>query len=106
VAGFQPVAAATWTRHTRFGEHPADQALARPAFEHEALAGFRHFARFLVLDQIETRRDGVCVWFTDLRFSLPSLPPSFRYGLCRATSASDSDIDWRLARRRGSFYID
>jgi inner membrane protein len=104
VASFQPVAAANWTRHTRFGKHPADQALARPAYEHEALEGFRRFARFLVLDQIETRRDGVCVWFTDLRFGLPGLAPSFRYGLCR--TGSDSDSDWRLARRRGSFYID
>ena len=102
VASFQPVAAAAWTRHTRFGEHPADRALARPAYEHEALADFRRFARFLALDQIETRRDRVCVWFTDLRFSLPGLPPSFRYGLCRA----GSDSDWRLARWRGSFYID
>ncbi len=102
VAGFQPVAAAAWTRHTRFGELPADQALARPAFEHEALAGFRRFARFLVLDHIETRRDGICVWFSDLRFALPGLPPSFRFGLCRA----GSDSDWRLARLRGSFYID
>lgn len=102
VAGFQPVAAATWTRHTRFGEHPADRALARPAYEHEALAGFRRFARFPVLDHIETRRDSVCVWFTDLRFGLPGLPPSFRYGLCRA----GNDSDWQLARLRGSFYID
>jgi inner membrane protein len=102
VASFQPVAAANWTRHTRFGEHPTDWALARPAFEHEALADFRRFARFLALDHIETQRDRVCVWFTDLRFSLPGLPPSFRYGLCRA----GSDSDWRLARLRGSFYID
>jgi inner membrane protein len=101
-ASFQPVAAATWTRHTRFGEHPADQALARPAFEHAALAGFRRFARFLVLDHIETRQDGTCVWFTDLRFGIPGLPPSFRYGLCR----TGRDSDWRLAQRRGSFYID
>lgn len=102
MADFQPVAAATWTRHTRYGELPADRALARPAFEHEAFASFRRFARFLVLDHIETRHDGTCIWFTDLRFSLPGLPPSFRYGLCR----TNSDSGWRLARLRGSFYID
>ena len=102
VAGYQPVAAATWTRHTRFGEHPADMALARPAFEHEALADFRRFARFLVLDHVETHPDRACVWYTDLRFGIPGLPPSFRYGLCR----SGSDSGWQLVRWRGSFYID
>lgn len=77
-------------------------ALARPAFEHEALADFRRFARFLVLDHVETHPDRACVWYTDLRFGIPGLPPSFRYGLCR----SGSDSGWQLVRWRGSFYID
>jgi len=102
VAGFQPAASAAWKRHPRFGEHPADMALARAAFEHEALAGFRRFARFLVLDHIETGHDRACVWFTDLRFGLPGMPSSFRYGLCRR----DRDSGWQLARLPGAFYID
>jgi len=106
VASFQPVAAATWTRHTRYGEQPAEMALARPAFEHEALADFRRFARFLVLDHVETQRDRTCVWYSDLRFGIPGLPPSFRYGLCRSGSGSSSDSGWQLVRWRGSFYID
>lgn len=100
--GYVAAAAVAWTRRTRFGETPAEMALARAAFAHDTFAGFRRFARFLALDHIETRGDGRCVWFSDLRFSLPELPPSFRYGLCR----DGNDPDWRLARLRGAFTID
>jgi inner membrane protein len=100
-AGFQPLATATWTRHARFGARPTE-ALARGAFGHEAFAPFRRFARFLVLDHVETQGERTCVWFNDRRFSLPTLPASFRYGLCRATS----DAGWRLARLPGAFHID
>jgi inner membrane protein len=77
-------------------------ALARAASGHDDFAPFRRFARFLVLDHIETRRDGRCAWFTDLRFSLPELPPSFRYGLCQ----TDGEPGWRLSRLHGVFHID
>lgn len=101
IASFQPATTANWTRHTPYGTHPADMALARPAFEHQALADFRRFARFLVLDHVETRRDRACIWYSDLRFGIPGLTPSFRYGLCRG-----GDSDWQLVRWRGSFYFD
>jgi inner membrane protein len=101
-AGYAPPAAAVWTHHPRFGTHPSERALARAAFAHEALAPFRRFARFLALDHVEAHGDDACVWFNDRRFSLPALPPSFRYGLCRG----GSDPVWRLARLRGAFHID
>lgn len=101
-AGYQPVSAAAWTRHGRFGETPSQQALAREAWSQEVFADYRRFAKFPALERIEPAGDRVCVWFLDLRFTLPSLPPSFRYGLCR-TGAADS---WRSERVRGSFWID
>lgn len=101
-AGYQPVSAAAWKRHGRFGDIPSQTALAREAWNQEVFAGFRRFAMFPALDRIEPAGDRVCVWFLDLRFTLPSLPPSFRYGLCR-TGATDS---WRRERMRGSFWID
>lgn len=101
-AGYAPVTAAVWMRRSPFGEPPY-APLARSAFDDAALAGFRRFAQFAVLDHVETwPASGVCVWFTDLRFGLPGVPSSFRYGLCR----SDGGADWRLARLRGAFYID
>jgi inner membrane protein len=101
-AGYAPAAEAVWAPHTRFGEQPAEMTLARAAFDHEALAPFRRFARFLVLDHVEPRGTGSCVWFSDLRFSLPKLPPSFRYGLCRTSSQAE----WQLSRLHGAFGID
>ncbi len=101
-AGYQPVAAAVWTRHDRFGETPSQQSLARETWNQEAFAGYRRFAKFPALDRIEPAGGRVCVWFVDLRFTLPSLPPSFQYGVCRA-GATDS---WRAERMRGSFWID
>jgi inner membrane protein len=101
-AGYQPVAAADWTRHSRYGETPSQIALAREAWSQDAFGDFRRFARFPALDRIETESARVCVWFLDLRFTLPALTPSFRYGVCR-TAAADS---WRLERMRGAFWID
>jgi inner membrane protein len=101
-AGYQPVDAAHWMRHWRFGATPPERALAREAWQQEEFAGFRRFARFPVLDHIERDGGRVCVWFVDLRFTLPALPPSFRYGVCRAGPAEG----WRLERLRGAFRID
>jgi len=101
-AGYQPVSAADWKRHERFGETASQAELARIAWNQEIFADFRRFAMFPTLDRIEFSNNRLCVWFLDLRFTLPSLPPSFRYGVCR-TGATDS---WRLERMRGSFWID
>ena len=101
-AAYRPAPGAMWERHSRFGETPAQAVLARPVWESEALREFRRFARFPALYRIEHGAAQVCVWFVDLRFTLPELPPSFVFGACRA----DPSRDWSLARRRGSFWID
>ncbi len=101
-AGYQPVSAAAWKRHERFGETASQAELGRKAWNQEVFADFRRVAMFPTLDRIELSDNRVCVWFVDLRFTLPSLSPSFRYGVCR-TGATDS---WRLERMRGSFWID
>jgi len=101
-AGYQPVSAAAWRRHLRFGETASEKALAREAWSQDAFAAYRRFARFPALERIDSAGGRVCVWFFDLRFTLPSLPPSFQYGVCRA-GATDS---WQAERMRGSFWID
>lgn len=101
-AGYRPLTAAKWTLHSRFGETPSRAALAREAWNQEVFAGFRHFAVFPALDGIDVAEGRVCVWFVDLRFVLPDLPPSFRYGVCR----SGSPEGWQLVQSRGFFWID
>ncbi|MBI4203977.1 MAG: metal-dependent hydrolase [Betaproteobacteria bacterium] len=101
-AGYQPVSTADWKRHSRFGETLSHAPLAREAWNQEAFAGFRRFAVFPAFDHIEVSGSRVCVWFVDLRFTLPALPPSFRYGVCR----NGPPDGWRLAQMRGTFWID
>lgn len=101
-ASYHPAASAAWTSHARFGDSPSQEALARDAWNQDALARFRAFAAYPVLDRIESEGQRVCVWFLDLRFTLPALPPSFRYGACRGAPEGT----WHLERLRGSFWID
>jgi len=61
-----------------------------------ALQRFRHFARFPVLVGVDRNGQGECVWFTDLRYTLPAILPFFRFGMCREAGAAP----WRLHRLR------
>ncbi|MDZ7737003.1 MAG: metal-dependent hydrolase [Gammaproteobacteria bacterium] len=101
-AAHDPVSEISWRHHWQFGSSALDTALARAAWQDDALAPFRRFALFPVLDHIERKGNGVCVWFVDLRFTLPVFPPSYRFGACRNNAADD----WRLERLRGAFWID
>ncbi|MCB1909037.1 MAG: metal-dependent hydrolase [Rhodocyclaceae bacterium] len=58
-------------------------------------AAFRLFARFPALSRSDTA-SGDCVWFTDLRYDLPSLSDTFRYGFCRDAASGA----WQLYRLR------
>lgn len=100
-AGYRPVEAALWQHYTRFGDAPADIELAKEAWHAPALAPFRRFAVHPALDGIALGPREACVWFVDLRFTLPAAPPSFRYGACR-----DGDGPWQLRQLRGAFLID
>jgi inner membrane protein len=100
--GYAPAAAIAWQILHRYGATPDESTLARDAWHQPAFAGFRDFAQFPALDHIATSDDGVCVRFADLRFALPALAPSFRFGLCRA----QPDGEWRLERLRGNVFID
>ena len=57
---------------------------------------FRRFAAWPALYRVDRDGERECVWFTDLRFALPSQEPAFRFGLCRA----DAGSAWQLYRIR------
>ena len=97
LSAYRPQSALLWTAVSRFGENPTVQALALQVWRQERLAAFRHFAVLPALYRLDQEpAGGVCVWFTDLRYSLPLLPPAFRYGLCRVTVEGP----WQLYRLR------
>jgi len=100
-AAYRPAAAAHWEDIAQFGRGP-DAVLAREAWNAAAFEPFRRFATFPAVDGVERVGTAACVWFVDLRFTLPAVPPSFRFGACR-----DSDTQpWQLRRSRGAWWID
>ena len=88
---------ADWQRHVLFDDSLGDGGLVRTVWQHPLLSRFRRFAAMPVLYRIDRSANGLCVWFTDLRFTLPSLFPAFRYGLCRT---GQDGCPWRLYRIR------
>jgi inner membrane protein len=91
-----------WRVHPRLGSDARESALAREAWAQEAFRNFRAFARFPALHRIDQDGEAQCVWFVDLRFTLPGRAPSFVFGLCRERPGAP----WRLARERGPLWID
>jgi inner membrane protein len=93
---YLPADRLVWERRPLFGDQPEVRALSEPLWRRVDFAAFRHFAIYPALsgaDEVEAYR---CVWFTDLRYDLPALPDTFRYGYCQATSGAP----WRLFRVR------
>jgi inner membrane protein len=101
-AAYLPVAENNWQIHQQFGADPTKSMLVREVWLHPTFESFRTFAVFPVLERIDTSEQSLCIWFYDLRFKFPELPPSFRYGVCRPNDHSD----WIMFRQRGLFYID
>jgi inner membrane protein len=99
-AGYQPVSAANWTHYSQFGKTVSQNALAREAWGQEVFTRFRQFANFPVLDKIKSNGSAVCVSFFDLRFTVPSLPPSLVFGVCR----DNASARWRLEPTGGAFW--
>jgi inner membrane protein len=96
LARYRPRDDLVWERMQRYGAAPEQELLARTAWQRHEFAAFRDFAELPVVYRIDEVSFGVCVWFTDLRFGLPGMPPPFRYGMCRAHDGGE----WRLDRLR------
>ncbi len=85
-----------WNEPSRFGNSSDTRALALEVWEQEAFSGFRRFAALPFLYRIDRGNDSSCVWFSDLRYLLPTVKVPFRYGMCRFSAGSD----WHLYRLR------
>ncbi|MBI4293662.1 MAG: metal-dependent hydrolase [Betaproteobacteria bacterium] len=90
-ATFAPLHMARWIAAPRFGGSPEDERLAREAWQQPTFRFYRWFADYPALYRIDRANPSTCVWFEDLRFSMPgrrSVP--FCYGMCR-----QEDGAWR-----------
>ena len=83
-SSFAPVSMARWIRAPLFGSSPENVRIAREAWQQASFSFYRWFADYPALYRIDRGNPSTCVWFEDLRFSVPgrgSVP--FRYGMCR-----------------------
>ncbi|MGH8120498.1 MAG: metal-dependent hydrolase [Gammaproteobacteria bacterium] len=96
-SAYRDAAGAKWEKYTLYGEQAEQQALARTVWEHSDMTEFRNFAVFPVLYRIDRDADATtCVWFSDLRYHISIMIPSFRYGMCRSAGKPE----WQRYRLR------
>ncbi|MCG8057431.1 MAG: metal-dependent hydrolase [Candidatus Thiodiazotropha endolucinida] len=81
-----------WKTYHLFGEQTPQIPLVETAWQHDQLHKFRQFAHFPILYRMDSHGDETCIWFTDLRYTLPYLTPPFRYGMCR------DQQEWKIHR--------
>jgi inner membrane protein len=97
-AGYAPLAEARWITLNKYGPDPSQRELVQRALAHPQLGFYRWFAEYPALYRINRASPATCVWFQDLRFTIPGREASsFRYGLC-----NENGIDhWRAFRLLG-----
>jgi inner membrane protein len=97
---YVPPGRMVWTRRPRLPQAPAEQVLAWQLWVRPDFADFRKFAVYPALSAISAMPSlppgeaAACVWFTDLRYDLPTVEDIFRYGYCRDSAQGP----WRLYR--------
>lgn len=85
-----------WEHYSLFGSDVDQYPLVNEVWRHDDFALFRQFAEFPILYRVDEVDQETCVWFTDLRFLISTMPPSFRYGMCR----DNRNNSWQLYRLR------
>ena len=95
-SAYRPPAELVWHARHRLGDEPALRPAVERLWADPRFAAFRRFATHPAVSRIERQGDETCVWFTDLRYDLPVLPDTFRYGYCR----EHADAAWQLYRLR------
>jgi inner membrane protein len=76
-----------WQHHHLLGKQDLYKPLIREAWQQDQMQKFRDFTQFPVLYRLDRSEGETCIWFTDLRYTLPYLTPPFRYGMCRNQEA-------------------
>ncbi len=85
-----------WQAYSLFDLDPDQAPTSLAVWQHNDMEKFRQFAEFPALYRFDESGSESCVWFTDLRFLISNMLPTFRYGMCRQTD----DDPWQLHRLR------
>lgn len=84
-----------WRTRNRLGDRTELHETVERRWHDSAFAAYRRFATFPAVSRIDDNGE-LCIWFTDLRYDLPALPDTFRYGFCRPAP----ERPWTLYRLR------
>lgn len=98
-AAYQPADAATWKEYPRWPRDAEYRAVAYEAWSQEAFEGFRDFALLPYVTSMRGDERNVCVWFTDLRFTLSAMQSPFEYAMCRG---ADGEWTLKLDKEKGA----
>ncbi len=90
---YRPKEQLIWSKYSRYGNDTAVKAV----WNDSALEPYRRFASHPALYRIDNTGTNNCVWFMDLRFTIPQLIPPFRYGMCKLEVDHDRKL-YRLKR--------
>lgn len=90
-SAYQPSGMPEWKTYPRWPRDADLRAVAMAAWHAPAFEGFREFALLPYVTSMRGDARDVCVWFTDLRFTLPAMRAPFEYAVCRQRG------DWALA---------
>jgi inner membrane protein len=95
VKAFRSPSALEWKLHSlRLPASSPQELVAARLWMDPRFEPFRRFATHPAVDT--TTGTTGCIWFTDLRYDVPGLPATFRYGFC----PSGNDGDYALHRLR------
>lgn len=90
-AAYQPVRHAAWQKYPRWPRDAEYRAVAYEGWSQESFEGFRDFALLPYVTSMRGDERNVCVWFTDLRFTLHGMQSPFEYAMCRGPAG-----EWTL----------
>ena len=93
IADYRSARTLEWQQYSLLGNDDSSAPLVYEAWGQPQFLKFREFAHFPVLYRLDKAENESCVWFTDLRYILPYLTPSFRYGMCH-----NQEDTWALYR--------
>lgn len=90
---YQPPDALEWRRVSRWPDDAEHRSLAYAAWHEPAFEGYRKFALLPYVTSMRGDSQRVCVWFTDLRFTLPLRSSPFEYAMCRSQGVWTLSLD-------------
>lgn len=90
-SAYQPIERVTWKEYPRWPRDEKYRAVAYEAWSQESFEGFREFALLPYVTSMRGDEHNVCVWFTDLRFTLNGVSSPFEYAMCRGSNG-----EWAL----------